>query len=155
MKKRNSFHKENGLSIEKRKEKKYLSSVILFLIGLLLCLPSFSLTTETYSFSSAIKKKQFQQLIQTLRCPVCQNQNLADSEALLARDLRRMVYERLQQGATMAQIKAELKQAYGDFIFFDPPFMLRTTLLWLSPFFLFFVITLSYYAQKMKYKLFK
>ncbi len=70
-----------------------------------------------------------------LRCLVCQNQSIDDSDAGLARDLRLMVRERLQAGDTDAQVQGFLVQRYGDFILLKPPFKAETLLLWLAPLF--------------------
>ncbi len=68
-----------------------------------------------------------------LRCLVCQNQSIDDSDADLARDLRRLVRERLVAGENEAQIKAYLVSRYGDFILLKPPFKPKTYILWLGP----------------------
>ncbi len=68
-----------------------------------------------------------------LRCLVCQNQSIDDSDADLARDLRRLVRERLMAGENEAQIKAYLVSRYGDFILLKPPFKAKTYALWLGP----------------------
>jgi cytochrome c-type biogenesis protein CcmH len=69
-----------------------------------------------------------------LRCLVCQNQTLADSNADLADDLRREVRELALAGKTDAEIKAYLVTRYGDFVLYDPPLKAVTSLLWLGPF---------------------
>jgi cytochrome c-type biogenesis protein CcmH len=69
-----------------------------------------------------------------LRCLVCQNQTLADSNADLADDLRREVRELALAGKTDAEIKAYLVARYGDFVLYDPPLKGITSLLWLGPF---------------------
>ena len=68
-----------------------------------------------------------------LRCLVCQNQSIDDSNADLAHDLRVIVRERLQAGDSDAQVKAYLVARYGDFILLDPPFKTKTLLLWAGP----------------------
>jgi cytochrome c-type biogenesis protein CcmH len=68
-----------------------------------------------------------------LRCLVCQNQSIDDSNADLAHDLRVIVRERLQAGDSDAQVKAYLVARYGDFILLDPPFKAKTLLLWAGP----------------------
>lgn len=73
-------------------------------------------------------------LSQQLRCVVCQNQSIDDSDAELAADLRRLVRERLSAGDTDAQVVAFLVARYGDFVRLKPPFDPRTYLLWLAPF---------------------
>jgi cytochrome c-type biogenesis protein CcmH len=69
-----------------------------------------------------------------LRCMVCQNESIDESNADLARDLRVLVRERLQAGDSDDQIRAFLVRRYGDFILLKPPFMLETWLLWGAPF---------------------
>lgn len=98
---------------------------------------------ELYVFNSTFKKDQFQQLIQELRCLVCQNQNLADSNAPLAKDLRAIIYQRIKSGESNTSIKNYLVSRYGEFILFDPPFYPLTYVLWVSPFILLFIILFS------------
>ncbi|MDW8125673.1 MAG: cytochrome c-type biogenesis protein [Geminicoccaceae bacterium] len=69
-----------------------------------------------------------------LRCLVCQNQSIDDSDAPLARDLRRIVRERLASGASEAEIKRFLVERYGEFVLLEPPFAPATWLLWAGPF---------------------
>ena len=95
---------------------------------------------EIYPFDSVVKKMQFEQIIQEFRCLVCQNQNLADSNAPLAKDLRQIIYQRLQQGESEQQIKKYLVSRYGVYILFKPPFSPLTYLLWLGPFILLAII---------------
>ena len=73
-------------------------------------------------------------LEEKLRCLVCQNQSLADSNAELAGDLRREVREQVQAGRSDEQIVGYLVQRYGDFVLYEPPFKATTVLLWLGPF---------------------
>lgn len=74
-----------------------------------------------------------------LRCLVCQNQSIDDSNAPLARDLRRIVRERIQAGDSDRQVRAFLVARYGDFVLLKPPFDARTWLLWTTPFVVFLV----------------
>ena len=69
-----------------------------------------------------------------LRCLVCQNQSIDDSDAALARDLRMLVRERLKAGDSDTQVRDYLVARYGDFILLKPPFKMETLLLWLTPF---------------------
>ncbi|HMI38768.1 MAG TPA: cytochrome c-type biogenesis protein [Nitrospiraceae bacterium] len=71
-----------------------------------------------------------------LRCLVCQNQTLADSNAPLAEDLRREVREMITKGMSDREIIDFLVQRYGDFVLYRPPWKATTTLLWLGPFLL-------------------
>ena len=69
-----------------------------------------------------------------LRCLVCQNENLADSNADLARDLRHEVFDLMQQGKSDDEIKQYLVDRYSDFVLYDPPMKASTMLLWFGPF---------------------
>jgi cytochrome c-type biogenesis protein CcmH len=71
-----------------------------------------------------------------LRCLVCQNQNLADSNAELAQDLRAQVYQMIQSGKSDQEIIDFMVMRYGDFVLYKPPFKLKTALLWAGPFLL-------------------
>lgn len=74
------------------------------------------------------------EIAQQLRCLVCQNQSIADSNAELAQDLRQQVLEKLQQGQSEAEIIDFFVQRYGEVILYKPPFKASTALLWLGPF---------------------
>ena len=87
---------------------------------------SFAENPETESRIRSLEEK--------LRCLVCQNQTLADSNAELASDLRKQVREQVAAGRSDAQIVDYLVQRYGDFVLYDPPFKATTLLLWLGPF---------------------
>lgn len=68
-----------------------------------------------------------------LRCLVCQNQSIDDSDAQVAQDLRRVVRQRLVAGDSDREVRAYIVDRYGDFVLLKPPFNVRTLLLWLSP----------------------
>ena len=72
-------------------------------------------------------------LSKQLRCLVCQNQSIDDSDAELAKDLRREVRARLQTGASDAEILASIQETYGDYVLLKPPVSTQTWLLWLAP----------------------
>ena len=78
-------------------------------------------------------QQRYDRLINELRCLVCQNNSIADSNALLAADLRREVRELVLQGKTDAEILKFMTDRYGDFVLYRPPFAPRTWLLWLAP----------------------
>jgi cytochrome c-type biogenesis protein CcmH len=92
-----------------------------------------------YPLDSTKKEAQFTHLLKDLRCLVCQNQDLADSNADLAKDLRFQVYEMVRDGKSDNEIQEYLASRYGDFILFNPPIKAVTLLLWFGPF-LFLVI---------------
>ena len=76
---------------------------------------------------------RYDSLINELRCLVCQNQSIADSNAGLASDLRREVHSMLLAGKTDTEILKFMTDRYGDFVLYRPPFVRRTLLLWLAP----------------------
>ena len=88
---------------------------------------------ETYEFSFAELEVRYHQLSQELRCPKCQNQNIADSNAPIARDLRVVLYEQLEQGATDDEILAFMVARYGEFVRYRPGVDRNTILLWAAP----------------------
>lgn len=88
---------------------------------------------DTYRFSSPEQEKRYKALIAELRCLVCQNQNIADSNADLAKDLRREIYGMIQSGKTDRDIVEFMVARYGDFVLYKPPLKLKTGLLWAGP----------------------
>jgi len=84
-------------------------------------------------FKDHAQELRFQHLTSQLRCLVCQNENLADSNADLARDLRHQVFGLMQQGKSDDQIKQYLVDRYSDFVLYDPPVKPGTWLLWFGP----------------------
>jgi cytochrome c-type biogenesis protein CcmH len=84
-------------------------------------------------FRDHAEELRFQHLTGELRCLVCQDENLADSNADFARDLRHKVFELMQQGKSDDQIKQYLVDRYSDFVLYDPPVNPRTWLLWFGP----------------------
>ncbi|MCK9488088.1 MAG: cytochrome c-type biogenesis protein CcmH [Xanthomonadales bacterium] len=84
-------------------------------------------------FTSEAERDRFYTLAAELRCMVCQNQSLADSDAPLARDLRRELFELMQSGRSDAEIKTYLTERYGDFVLYRPPLDRRTWWLWFGP----------------------
>ena len=98
------------------------------------CVPALSLANlETLSFENPQQETRYKKIIAELRCLVCQNQNLADSNADLAKDLRKKTYTMILAGQTDAQIIDFMVARYGDFVRYRPPFKPSTILLWISP----------------------
>lgn len=93
-----------------------------------------ALANSVYPFESIKQEAQFQHLLKDLRCLVCQNQDLADSNADLAKDLREQVYQLVKEGKSDSEISEYLTSRYGDFILFKPPLKAATLLLWFGPF---------------------
>ena len=88
-------------------------------------------------FDTPEQQQRYQHLIEELRCLVCQNQNLADSHADLAQDLREEVRQMILDGKTNDEITGYLVARYGDFVLYRPPVKRSTWLLWFAPFALF------------------
>lgn len=90
-------------------------------------------TAQIYAFNDLQKEKQFNGLLKELRCLVCQNQDLADSNAKLAVELKNLVYDKVNLNQSNTTIKTFLIERYGDFVTFAPPLSEKTYILWLMP----------------------
>lgn len=110
----------------------------LFLFIVFISLSWHVMANSLYPLPSKQQEIQFEHLLKELRCLVCQNQDLADSNAELANDLRVQVYEMVKSGKSNATIIHYLTSRYGDFILFQPPVKAVTLFLWFGP--LFFLI---------------
>jgi len=88
---------------------------------------------EPLIFENAAQEERYNQLTLELRCLVCQNQNLADSDAPLAQDLRQEIHDMMVGGQSDEQIKAFLVDRYGDFVLYRPPMKGNTLALWVMP----------------------
>ncbi len=85
------------------------------------------------SFDNEQQREVYQQLIKELRCPKCQNQNIADSNAPLAEDMRDKSYEMLKAGKSKQEIIEFMVDRYGNFVHYKPPFTAATAVLWFGP----------------------
>lgn len=100
-----------------------------------LLLPGLALAAiDPYEFDDPATRDRYQNLIDELRCPKCQNQNIAGSDAPLAADLRQRVHDMLQAGHSDREIKDYMIQRYGDFVTYRPPVKPLTWPLWFGPF---------------------
>jgi len=88
---------------------------------------------ETYQFSNSELELRYKQLSAELRCPKCQNQNIADSNAPIAQDLRKLLVKQLEDGASDEQILEYMVSRYGEFVRYRPRFSGATLVLWLMP----------------------
>jgi cytochrome c-type biogenesis protein CcmH len=88
---------------------------------------------EPMPFANHAQELRFQQLTRQLRCPMCQNETLADSNAPIARDLRNQIFQMMQQGKSDDEIKQYLVARYSDFVLYNPPLKSGTWLLWFGP----------------------
>jgi cytochrome c-type biogenesis protein CcmH len=85
------------------------------------------------AFDDPAQQERYERLIRELRCLVCQNQSIADSNATLASDLRREVRDMMEAGRSDDEIRGFMTERYGDFVLYAPPVAPRTWLLWLAP----------------------
>ena len=114
--------------------------VTVFVLTLVsLYLPASALSKEAQPAEDPQIEQRMRNLTQQLRCLVCQNETLADSQADLAEDLRREIREQMRAGKTDQEILAYLTQRYGDFVLYKPPIKSTTYLLWFGPFVLLIV----------------
>jgi len=107
--------------------------VIMFLVLSLLLTPVVAAPVVTYEFASEEQEALFNKLSNELRCLVCQNQAISDSNADLAKDLRDEIYGMLQQGKSEDEIIEFMVVRYGDFVLYNPPLKPMTWLLWFGP----------------------
>jgi len=103
------------------------------LLLFLLMMSISSHAVDSRQLSDPKQQESYETLTKELRCLVCQNQTIADSNAELAGDLRRQVYEMLQQGQSEQDIIRFMTDRYGDFVLYKPPFEGKTSLLWIAP----------------------
>lgn len=87
-------------------------------------------TTDVMPFKDEAQEQQFRQLTEQLRCPKCQNNSIADSNAMIATDMRRRVYDLMQEGKSRQEIIDYMVARYGNFVTYDPPLTPLTVLLW-------------------------
>jgi cytochrome c-type biogenesis protein CcmH len=129
----------------KMKTRIFLMSFIIFNLFL-----NHSFAQDIYSFQSKAEENSFYKLINESRCVVCQNQNLADSNSIIAKDLRNKIYDLIKQGKKEEEVKTFLINRYGDFILFKPPVTISTYILWFGPYILLILgfIVLIYFIKR-------
>lgn len=116
------------------------------LVRVLLMLGCFSIASmgyasiDVYEFEDKQQAEDFSILEQELRCPKCQNQNIADSNAGLAKDIKDRAYKLLKEGKSREEITQYMVDRYGDFITYRPPVTRSTWVLWFGPFVLLIVV---------------
>ncbi|MCF6262058.1 MAG: cytochrome c-type biogenesis protein CcmH [Xanthomonadales bacterium] len=110
------------------------NTLIYLIFGIsIVLLSAFSVAAPPLEFDNQTQESRFNKLVAELRCLVCQNQNLADSDAELAQDLRREVLDLIRSGKSDTQVKDFLVQRYGEFVLYRPRLDKSTYLLWLGP----------------------
>lgn len=88
---------------------------------------------DTYKFNSVEQEQQYRELTEQLRCPKCQNNSIADSNAIIAADMRTKVYELMMQGQDKQQVIDYMVARYGNFVTYEPPVTPATLILWVGP----------------------
>jgi len=107
--------------------------IIILLSMMLFAFSALADNIDTYKFSSVDQEQQYRHLTESLRCPKCQNNSIADSNAMIAGDMRLKVYELLQSGQTPDEVKAYMVARYGNFVTYEPPVLPSTLILWAGP----------------------
>lgn len=112
---------------------KYFIVIVLFFLSLSLTYSVNAWETDTYVFHDEVTETRYKSLVKELRCPKCQNQNLADSNSPIAADLRREVFELLEQGKSDGEIVNFMVKRYGEFVLYRPRVSSLTYVLWFGP----------------------
>ncbi len=123
---------------------------IVMIVGLLLVSSINWASIDAYEFQSLEKEQQFRQIITELRCPKCQNQNISDSNAGLAKDIKDRAYELILAGKSNAEITDYMVDRYGNFITYRPPLTASTYVLWFGPFVLALLALIIFVVVKIR-----
>ena len=102
---------------------------------------------DTYQFDNPRQEAQYRALIEEFRCPKCQNQNLAGSDAPIAQDLKQKTYDMVKDGRSDAEIRQYMNERYGDFISYKPPVRPSTWILWFFPPVLLVLVMLAWFIR--------
>jgi cytochrome c-type biogenesis protein CcmH len=123
---------------------------LLFIVILIMSVNCYSV--DYRQLADPKQQESYDTLTKELRCLVCQNQTIADSNAELAADLRRQVYEMLENGKSRDDIVQFMTDRYGDFVLYKPAFKGKTTILWIAPivFLLMGLITVFFFIRRKK-----
>ncbi|VUD48081.1 Cytochrome c-type biogenesis protein CcmH [Thalassocella blandensis] len=105
---------------------------------------------DVHEFDSPSQRQRYQQLTYELRCPKCQNQNLADSNSQISIDLRAEVVRLLKEGKTDTEIKQYMVDRYGDFVLYRPPMQGNTFVLWWGPVLILGIGVIAFFAILVK-----
>ena len=107
-----------------------------FVFGILLIQAPFAESIEASIFETEEQQSRYTQLIEDIRCPVCQGQSIGGSNSGLAKDLREKVREMILDGRSDPEIYSYMVERYGDFVVYKPPINTKTYLLWFAPLFI-------------------
>lgn len=122
------------------------------LIACLLSVASYA-AIDVYDFDSVQQEAQYRGLIEELRCPKCQNQNLAGSDAPIAQDLKQKTYDMIKDGRSDSEIRTYMQDRYGDFISYKPPVRPSTWILWFFPPLLLILLLIGWFWQSKRRQL--
>jgi len=111
---------------------------------------SFAVAVDDKPLVDPAQEAAARALMKEIRCLVCQNQSIEDSNADLAKDLRHLVRERVSAGDTAAEVRAFLVARYGDWVLLEPPFNQMTLFLWGSPFLILLLVVVGVYSAGKK-----
>lgn len=127
-----------------------MNKLNLFFLLLIFNIPIYAIDKNPISLDNIEQEARYQKLTNELRCVVCQNQSVADSNAELAQDVRNLVRTKISEGQTNEQINTFLVERYGDFVLYNPPLTEKTYILWLGPFvlLLFAFIILMFFIRR-------
>jgi cytochrome c-type biogenesis protein CcmH len=123
---------------------------VFILILLILPFKLYAVDKNPSEFDTPTQETRFSEITKVLRCVVCQNQSVADSNAELAQDVRNLVRNQILEGQTDQQITDFLVERYGDFVLYDPPLQPKTYVLWLGRLVLLLIalISLIYFIRR-------
>jgi len=107
-----------------------------FVFGILLIQAPFAESIEASIFETEEQQSRYTQLIEDIRCPVCQGQSIGGSNSGLAKDLREKVREMILDGQSDPEIYSYMVERYGDFVVYKPPVNIKTYFLWFAPLFI-------------------
>lgn len=119
------------------------------LLSVLIMIVSFQALAviETYEFETEAQEQLYTEIIHELRCPKCQNQTIAESNAGLSEDLRFIVYQKVMDGENKRSILTYMQERYGDFVLYDPPVKPSNYFLWFAPLAVFLIILIIVLAK--------
>lgn len=111
--------------------RKLIVYIVLYTV-FFISMPSYAVI-ETYDFSTEVHQERYRVMVDELRCPKCQNQNLSGSNSPIAKDLRRELHRMIEEGDDDKAIKAFMVKRYGNFVLYRPPLDKNTLILWSLP----------------------
>ena len=130
---------------------KNLASLIIACLFSMLSINAYA-AIDVYDFDSVQQEAQYRGLIEELRCPKCQNQNLAGSDAPIAQDLKQKTYDLIKDGRSDGEIRAYMQERYGDFITYKPPVRPSTWILWFFPPLLLITLIVGWFWQSRRHQ---